>query len=63
MSEQELLELAKDQLDMACENLANQKDKSTEAYKMASFEVESCKDALNSIERKILLNHYIKSSV
>lgn len=54
MNENELLALAQDQLEIACENLVNQKDKASEAYKTAAFEVQSCLNALKAVENSIL---------
>ena len=50
MTEEEILSMAKDQLEIACENLLNQKNKEGEAYKMATWEVESCVNALKAVE-------------
>lgn len=54
MTEQELLEMAQDQLEIACENLVNQKNKAGEAYKSAAYEVESCISALKTLETQIV---------
>jgi hypothetical protein len=54
MTDQERLEMAKDQLEIACENLVNQKNKYSESYKTAAFEVESCINALKIVEAKVL---------
>jgi hypothetical protein len=54
MSEKELLEMAQDQLEIACQNLANQKNKASEAYKVAAFEVESCLMALKAVKAQTL---------
>lgn len=54
MSEKELLELAQDQLEIACENLTNQKNKGSEAYKLATFEIEACITALKSVEKQLI---------
>lgn len=56
MTDKEMLEMAQDQLEIACENLVNQKSKVSEAYKLAAYEVESCVNALKGIESQILLS-------
>jgi len=50
MTKQEKLEMAADQLAIACENLANQKVPNTASYKLAVEEVEACIHALKGIQ-------------
>jgi hypothetical protein len=50
MTKEQYLEMAQDQLTMACENLANQKSSETMSYKLAVEEVEACIHALKSIQ-------------
>jgi hypothetical protein len=52
MTEEEILSMAQDQLEMACENLLNQKNKEGESYKLATWEVESCINALKTAEAR-----------
>jgi hypothetical protein len=54
MTPQECLEVAQDQLAIACENLANQKIGQSPSYKLALEEVEACIHALKSAQNAAL---------
>jgi hypothetical protein len=59
MTKQERLEIAQDQLAIACENLANQKTSQTSSYKMALEEVELCIHALKSVQSLTLQEEFL----
>lgn len=59
MSKQERLEIAQDQLAMACENLANQKTIEKSSYKLALEEVEACIHALKSVQAATLKEEFL----
>jgi hypothetical protein len=50
MTKEQELEMAQDQLAIACENLANQKSHKAESFRLAAEEVEACIHALKAVQ-------------